>query len=101
MNWLNFFKRFLLNFVVAVVVSTLLFGLFGLVAAGKEGMLNAGGWGLILGVMAGLSGGALFALNANYWGEYAGRFGSNWLKKETEGDKDQHHEQEDYSKWNL
>jgi len=101
MNWVRFIKRFFIVLVLSIVGSTLLLGGFGFLLAGKEGMINAGGWGLILGIMGVLSSGVLFALNASFWGDYAGRFGSAWLKKETEGDKDQHREQEDYSHWKL
>jgi hypothetical protein len=101
MNWVRFIKRFFIVLVLSIVGSTLLLGGFGFLLAGKEGMINAGGWGLILGIMGGLSGGVLFALNAKFWGDYAGRFGSDYLKRQTEGDKDQHYAQEDYSKWKL
>jgi len=86
MNWGKFFLIFLRNMFITVALSSLFFGGVGFLLAGKAGFVNMAGWGLILGIVfAPLSLGGL--VNAKFWGDYAGRFGSWWVRKETEGEE--------------
>ena len=82
MNWLQFFKRFLINLLVSMAVGVILLGLGGLLLAGKTGLINGLGWGALVGALAGLSIGVLFALQPGYWEDVAGRFAGWWVKHE-------------------
>ena len=89
MNWLKFLKRFIINLVMAIVISVVLLGLGGLLLAGKQGLINGAYWGLLFGAMSGLSIGVLFALQPSYWEDFAGRFAGWWVKhKEPAEDED-------------
>jgi hypothetical protein len=89
MNWRKFLKRFIINLVMAIVISVVLLGLGGLLLAGKQGMVNGAYWGLLFGAMSGLSIGVLFALQPSYWEDFAGRFAGWWVKhKEPAEDED-------------
>ena len=95
MNWLKFIKRFLINLVMAIVVSVVLLGLGGLATGWQTGLINGAGWGLLFGAMGGLSIGVLFALQPCYWEDFAGRFAGWWVKhKEPAEDEDPERELE-------
>lgn len=101
MNGILFLKRYVINILVAVVACTVLFGGIGLLLAGIPGMLNLGNLGLLLGLIGGVTFGALFCLKSKDWGGLTGGYAAWWLKRETEGYENQHHGQEDYSPWKL
>ncbi len=85
MNWGKFFKVFLINVIGVVFLAGLVLGLFGFLLAGQEGFVNGAIWGLTLGLFSVPFTG--FIIMAKYWGDYSGRFGADWLKKEMEGDE--------------
>ena len=101
MNWIQFLKRFVINILVAVIASTVFFGGIGLLLAGTPGMLNLGNLGLLLGLIGGVTFGAVFCLKSKDWGGLTGGYATWWLKRETEGYENQFHGQEDYSQWKL
>lgn len=100
MKWIPFLLRFFTFLALSIAVSTLLLGGIGLAVAGKEGMLNGAGWGLLLGVLVGVNFGLLLALSPKRWGDFAAR-GIGWWIKRPQDDQQLPMEQEDYSKWKL
>ena len=83
MNWSRFLILFLGNIVIGAAAATLVLGAFGFAVAGSEGLVNGAIWGLALGIMGGAMSGFVWA--GKYWSDFAGRFGSAWLKEEMEG----------------
>jgi len=86
MSWKTFLLKFLRNVIVGTILSGLFLGVFGYLLAGREGFINMMVWGLALGSIGSFSSGLALLLYAFYWGDYAGRFGSWWFKKESEGE---------------
>jgi len=80
MNWLQFIKHFLVNLLISMAASVLILGLGGWLLAGKTGLVNGVGWGLLFGTMGGLTIGTLFSLQPSYWEDFAGRFAGWWVK---------------------
>ena len=86
MNWIQFAKLFLRNTIILTVLITLAMGAFGFLLAGVEGFKNMALWGVLLGLTGSFMSGLAMLINVDYWAKYAGRYGSWWVKKETEGD---------------
>ena len=97
MNWTKFFLLYLRNVALATLGGGAILGLAGFLLAGKEGAVNMAYWGLVLGFAFGLPSGLLM-FQAKFWGDYAGRYGRWWFKKESEGE---HPERisETYDRW--
>jgi len=87
MNWKTFLLKFVRNVLVGTILSGLFLGVFGYLLAGQGGFINMMIWGLALGLIGSFSSGLALLLHASYWGDYAGRYGSGWLKKESEGEQ--------------
>jgi hypothetical protein len=88
MDWKKFLLKLLRNLLIFTAASTIIMGGIGYLLAGKEGLVNS----LILGFVFGLVGSLMFSgiqVSADFWSGYAGRYGEWYIKKETEGDKDQ------------
>jgi len=78
--------KFLLVLVGGTALGGLALGIFGYLLAGKEGFVNMGYWGLVIGFLGGISNGFAMLIGAHYWTGYAERFGKAWFKKESEGE---------------
>lgn len=85
MNWPRFLAAFLLNLVLGVVIATAVLGGLGFVLAGREGLVNGAYWGVALGLVGGAISGFVWA--GKYWSDFAGRYGSSYLKDELEGER--------------
>ena len=84
MDWKQFFKVMLKNFVITISLTTIVLGGIGFLLVGKEGLLNGAVWGVILGLasvpfMAGI-------IYMKYWGDFAGRYSKWYVDKETKGE---------------
>ena len=86
MNWKQFFLAFLRSTIITIAIAVLLLGLFGFFLAGTEGLFNGALWGLILGIASVPFTG--FMILAKYWGDFSGRYGAAWFKKEAEGEEE-------------
>ncbi|MBN1665591.1 MAG: hypothetical protein JW862_00820 [Anaerolineales bacterium] len=84
MNWREYFIKFFRNAILTTLAIVVVLGLIGLLIAGQEGMLNGASWGLVLSLISWPFMG--FFMYGKYWSDYAGRFGSWWVNKESKGD---------------
>lgn len=85
MNWRNFFLTLIRNVLLVSLGAALVLGiLFGLLG-GWVGFQNGLAWGFTLGIFS-TPFVILPLIYAKYGGDYAGRFGSWYVKKQTEGD---------------
>jgi hypothetical protein len=96
MDWKKFFIIFFRNSFIAIGAITLLFGLFGLFTAGKQGLIGGVTWGLILGSLA-IPYVAYMALAKAYEG-FSGLIGGRITKIQMEGEKPQPEPEEKYFK---
>lgn len=99
MDWKKFFVMYLRNVLLAMLLGGVLLGGCGYLLAGKEGASNLAVWGLLLGLMGGVSGGMFMLINGQYWSDFAGRYARGWLKKETEGEEKPAGEDEEDHPW--
>lgn len=88
MNWAKFFGVFLRNVLLVTVLSGLFLALLGYLFAGEQGFANGATWGVILGI-ASAPFSAFAIISAKYWGDFSGRLGAWWVKRETEGDEEE------------
>jgi hypothetical protein len=84
MDWKLFFKEFLRNTLTVILLAVIGLGGIGYLVGGKAGLANGASWGLILGLV-GIPFTVILIL-AKYWGDFAGRYGQWWIKKETDGE---------------
>ena len=71
--------------VVVILLAVTILGLIGYLVAGMDGLVNGATWGFVLGLVSVPF--FAFLVLAKYWGDYAGRYGEWWVKKETEGEE--------------
>lgn len=83
MDWGRFFKLFLPGVLAAPLLAGLILGVIGFFVSGAEGFINGATWGVSLGLVAVPF--TAYTVFARYWGDYSGRYGAAWIKKETEG----------------
>ena len=69
MNWKTLLLKFLRNFVIGIVVSVSILSLLGYILGGWEGLINMVYFGVVLGVLGGLSAGIGVIVQANFWGK--------------------------------
>jgi len=79
MNWLTFFKLFFRNLILLIVLAALVLGIFGYLLAGREGFINMAIWGIVLGLIGGVSSGLGMIFQAKYWGEGNYRIFPEWV----------------------
>ena len=85
MDWKAYLLKQLRTMLIIIVITALLFGLFGFFVAGKAALKNS----LILGAVLGLVAAVMYIgifVSAHFWSGYSNRYGEWWIKKETEGD---------------
>jgi TctA family transporter len=86
MKWGAFFLEFLRNLVLTLVIAGAVLGTLGYLWGGVEGLRNALSWALAITLFsAPLS--ALMLIQGKYWADFAGRYSTWYVKKETEGEK--------------
>jgi hypothetical protein len=85
MNWTALIKLLFRNTIIITVLGVIILGALGLLLAGTDGLVNGATWGLVCGVVSLPFNGIVIA--SKYWGDFAGRYGDWWIKKETEGDE--------------
>jgi len=68
MNWKTFFLKFFRNVVISVVLCVIVFGLFGYLFGGMEGLVNMAYFGIALGLLGGFSFGIGMIFQAKFWG---------------------------------
>ena len=85
MNWSMFFKVLLRNIVLAMFVSSFLLSAIGYMLAGRIGLENGLGWGIILGFVGGLMS-AVGMIYPIFWGGYASRYGKEQYRQASEGE---------------
>lgn len=80
--------KFLIILVGGTALGGLVLGIFGFLLAGKEGFVNMGYWGLVIGFLGGISNGFAMLIGVHYWTGYAERFGKAEFKKASEGEEE-------------
>ena len=86
MDWMKFFSVFVKNAVSGLIGSVLVFGLIGLLLAGRDGMINGALAGFYLSLVGIPIMGGLIAVK--YWSEFTGRWGEASIREQTEGTQD-------------
>lgn len=85
MNWARFFKATLRIVFLVLLALTAVFGAIGFLVNGVEGLVNGAGWGVVLGAVSVPF--ISFIILYQYWGDIAGSYGEQWIKRETEGEE--------------
>ena len=99
MNWRNFLLTYLRNLVLTLVIAGAILGTLGYNWAGVEGLKNALSWALVFTLFSAPFS-ALALIQRKYWGDFAGRYSTWFVKKETEGDAREHEQAEaDHTPW--
>ena len=99
MTWPLFFKRLIWNTALTLALAVGIMGGLGYLLAGTQGLTNGAGWGLILGLVSVPF--SAFVISARFWGDFAGRFSQQWIKKETEGAHPSKTDAGESGRWNL